>query len=70
MAKTFAELYYLEEATPWRRLVRNLRLLKFIAWNIWMWATIGRKVRAAYRRSCAEGNPYYVDHLDPERRSQ
>jgi len=70
MAKTFAEMFYLEEATPWQRLVRNLHLVKFIAWNIWMWATAGRRVRAAYRKSCVSGEPFYVDFLDPARRSE
>lgn len=69
MAKTFAEMFYLEEATPWQRLGRNLRLARFIVWNIWMWATAGRRVRNAYRRACATGERFYIDYLDPERRA-
>ena len=62
--KTFAEHYYLEEATFLERLKRDVRLLIFLFMNFVMWVKT-RKVRAEFKR-CRENNePFYVDKFAP-----
>ena len=66
--KSFAQLYCLEEAGFWRRLGRDLRLLKSFYQAIAMWVVLGRKVRKEYRRCQATGETFVLDRLDPARR--
>lgn len=65
MPRTFAEQFFLEEATPAQRLGRDLRLALFLARTLWGWATVGRRVRRAWREACARGEPLYLEDLFP-----
>ena len=61
---TFAEQFYLTDATRWQRFKRDCRLLMWIASNFYMWfKTI--KVRKAYAESQKNGEPFYVDRFTP-----
>ena len=60
--KTFAEQFYLEEATFMQRLQRDYRLLLWLLQNILTWFK-SRKVRAEFER-CRENNEtFYVDRF-------
>ena len=63
---TYQEKFYLEEATRWQRFKRNLRLIKYMLGIVWFWAVLGRKVRQQHRRSQANGETYWIDHLAGE----
>lgn len=62
--KSFADQYYLDEATFLERLWRDIRLLWFLFMNVVMWVKT-RKVREEFRH-CRENNqPFYVDRFTP-----
>jgi len=65
---TFPELFYLKESTRWQRFKRDLRLIRFIIFMLWRWATAGRRVRKAYRQAQATGGTLWLDDLDPFKR--
>ena len=66
--KTFAQLFYLTDASIGQRIARDARLIKFLFRMFWRWATLGRKVRARYRRCLETGETFWLDDLDPARR--
>jgi len=66
--KTFAKMFYLKDAGLDRRLGRDLRLLRHFFGMAKTYFTLGRKVRAEYRRCQATGETMWIDGLDPARR--
>ena len=60
---TFGEEFYLTTHNPWRRLVRNLRLLRYMALLAWAWLVLGGRVRRACREARRTGKPFYIDEL-------
>ena len=62
--RTFGEQFFLEEASLFERLGRDLRLLRFFVMTFVMWWK-ARKIRAEFRRCRATGEPFYVDRLAP-----
>ncbi len=60
---TFGEEFYLTTRNPWRCLVRNLRLLRYIALLTWTWLVLGGRVRRACRKVRRTGKPYFIDEL-------
>ncbi len=48
------------------RLVRDLRLLWFLAGMAWRNLTMGARVRRRYRALMARGEPYFVDEAMAE----
>ncbi len=59
----FEEEYVLGEATWRQRRARDWRLFRHIARVFWMWCTVGRKLRRAYREADRTGQPVIIDHL-------
>jgi len=66
--KTFAEMFYLEEGGLVRRLGRDIRLLRQLFGMTMMYFTLGRRLRAEYRRRQAAGETFWIDKYDPARR--
>ena len=66
--QSFAEQFYLEDASIWQRINRDWRLFKLLLGTTWMWATKGKKMREEYRRCRETGKPFYVDRFDPANR--
>jgi len=60
---SFGESFYLTTSSPWKRLLRNLRLLGYICFLIWTWLVVGGRVRRACRTARDTGQPYYIDEL-------
>lgn len=60
---SFGEQFYLTTANPWRRCVRNVRLLGYIVFLAWTWLVLGGRVRRARRQARRSGQPYYIDEL-------
>lgn len=60
---TFGEEFYLTTRNPWRRFVRNLRLLRYMALLAWTWLVLGGRVRRACRKARRTGKPFYIDEL-------
>jgi hypothetical protein len=60
---TFGERFYLTTRDPWRRLLRNVRLLGYIASLIWKWLVLGSRVRRACSKARRTGTPYFIDEL-------
>lgn len=60
--KTFAQQFYLEEASFFERLGRDLRLVKWLLMNIVMWFK-SRKIREEFESSRHTGNTFYVDRF-------
>jgi hypothetical protein len=50
-------------ATRWQRLRRDWILGKHLLRVFWMWLTVGRKLRRAYRQAEAESKPIPIDAL-------
>jgi hypothetical protein len=63
VSRTFQDRYYLRKAGPLRRLLRDVRLLTYIAGIALRWLVVGTWVRLAYRRAVRTGRPYFIDHL-------
>lgn len=60
---TFGEQFYLTTNNPVRRFVRNLSLLRYIAFLFWTWLILGGRVRRARRRAEQTGEKLYIDKL-------
>lgn len=60
---SFGEQFYLTTPSPWRRFTRNLRLLAYIVFLLWTWATVGGRVRRACKHAGRGGKPFEVDSL-------
>lgn len=60
----FEEEYVLGEASPGKRLARDWRLFRHLVRVFWMWCTVGRKLRRAYRAAeRGETEPVVIDAL-------
>lgn len=59
--KTYEEMFYLRDAGFFRRAARNLRLLAFLARGIWVYWTLGRRLRRAYRAQALSGGTLWLD---------
>jgi len=60
--RSFAEQFYLHEASLWQRLDRDWRLFRWMIQTIRMWWK-ARPVRAEFERCRANGLPFYVDRF-------
>ncbi len=60
---SFGESFYLTTRNPWRRLLRNVRLLGYILFLGWTWLVLGGRVRRACQEAARSGEPYFVDEL-------
>ena len=68
--KTFAEQFYLEEATFSEKLRRDLRLVKWMWQFVMSWAKAA-KIRREFQRCREEsGEPFYVDRFTPPTNKQ
>ena len=68
--KTFAEQFYLEEATFSEKLRRDLRLIRWMWQFVMNWAQAA-KFRQEFQRSREEsGEPFYVDRFTPPTNKQ
>ena len=63
--RSFADEFYLQDASFLTRLERDLRLIRFLVINTWMWAFAGKKMRQEFQQSQNNGEPFYVDRFDP-----
>ena len=68
--QSFAEQFYLEEASYLQRLKRDIKLLFFLFKTTWMWATGGRKMREEFDHCKETGEAFYVDRFDPANRKK
>lgn len=59
----FEEEYVLGDAPLGKRLARDWRLFRHLARVFWMWCTVGRKLRRAYREAERTGEPVIIDDL-------
>ena len=59
----FEAEYVLGEATRLERLKRDWRLGKHMLRILWMWMTVGRRLRRATREAEAAGTSFKIDHL-------
>jgi hypothetical protein len=68
--QSFAEQFYLEDASLLQRFRRDMKLLLFLFKTGWMWATGGNKMREEFHHSQESGEPFYVDRFDPANRQE
>ena len=68
--QSFADQFYLEDASFFQRLKRDIKLLLFLAKTTWMWATGGKKMREEFDHSRQTGEPFYVDRFDPAKKQE
>lgn len=59
----FEREFVLGEAGFFRRLRRDRILAGHLLRVLWMWATVGRRLRREYRRAQAEETALQIDHL-------
>lgn len=62
---SFEEQFYLENPTRWQALRRDARLLLWLGVRAWAWASLGVKVRRAYRQAQRSGVPLVLEDLLP-----
>ena len=62
---SFEEQFYLENPSRWQMFTRNLRLLWWLWQRAWLWLTLGRRIRRAYREAQASGEPVVLEDLLP-----
>ncbi len=60
---SFEVEFYLENPNRWQSLKRDLRLLAMLARYALLWLTKGARVRRAYRRAQATGEPLELESL-------
>ena len=60
--RTFAQQFYLQEASWLQRLGRDLRLIKWLLMNILMWFKT-RGVREEFEQCRTTGKAFYVDRF-------
>ncbi len=58
---TFDAQFVLRDASRGRRLVRDLKVLRFLAMVLLFWATKGRRIRRSYRAALASGRPFVLE---------
>lgn len=58
---TFDAQFVLRDASRGRRLVRDLKVLRFLAMVLLFWATKGRHIRRSYRKAMAAGRPFVLE---------
>jgi hypothetical protein len=59
----FEAEYVLGDSTWRQRRARDWRLFRHLVRVFWMWCTVGRKLRRAYREAERTGQPVIIDHL-------
>ena len=60
---SFEREFYLENPGRWQAFKRDVRLLLLLARYAWLWLTRGVRVRRAYRRAQATGEPLELDSV-------
>lgn len=60
---SFEQQFYLENPGRWQALKRDARLLLMLAKYALLWLTTGVKVRRAYRRAQASGEPLELESI-------
>lgn len=58
---TFEETYTLRERGLGKRIRRDLRVALALIKMLWVWLTVARRVRRAYRAKEAAGEIYWID---------
>ncbi len=60
--QSFAQQFYLEDASLLCRASRNLRLLKWLLQSVLMWIR-ARQVRSEFEKCREDSQPFYVDRF-------
>ncbi len=61
---SFEERFYLGQASPWRRLRRDLRLAAYLLGTAWWWLVVGARVRRRYRAAQRRGEVFRLETLE------
>ncbi len=61
---SFEQRFYLGQASPWRRLRRDLRLAAHLLGSAWWWLVVGARVRRRYRAAQRRGEVFRLETLE------
>ncbi len=61
---SFEERFYLGQASPWRRLRRDLRLAAHLLGSAWWWLVVGARIRRRYRAAERRGEVFRLETLE------
>ncbi len=62
--KTTSERQFrIQENNFWLRRKRDWFVFSYLACIIWMWLTVGRRIRKTHRQAERDGKIYYIDNV-------
>ncbi len=55
--------FRIKEDSFWLRRKRDVFVFRYLARIVWMWLTIGGRIRRTHREAKRTGNIYYIDNI-------
>ena len=62
-ATTSEKQFRIKEDSFWLRLERDIFVFRYLARIVWMWLTVGGRIRRTHRDAKRTGKIYYIDNI-------
>ncbi len=60
---TSEKQFRIKEDSVFLRLKRDIFVFRYLARIVWMWLTVGGRIRRAHREAARNGRVYYIDDI-------
>ncbi len=60
---TSEQQFRIKEDSFWLRLKQDVFVFFYLCRIVWMWLTVGGRIRRAHREAQKTGNIYYIDNI-------
>ena len=60
---TSEKQFRIKEKSFWLRLKRDIYVFRYLARIVWMWITVGGRIRRAHDEARKTGSIYYIDDV-------
>ena len=60
---TSEKQFRIKEDSFWLRRERDIFVFRYLARVVWMWLTVGGRIRRAHREAQRTGKIYYIDNI-------
>lgn len=55
--------FRIKENSFWLRRKRDIFVFQYLVRIVWMWLTVGGRIRSAHRKAQRTGNIYFIDNI-------
>jgi len=62
-ATTSEKQFRIKEDSFWLRRKRDIFVFRYLARIVWMWLTVGGRIRRAHQDAKRTGKTYYIDNI-------